>query len=91
MPKLVTTAYYEKRLEVFKKKHSNLRKLYLKTITLLESNPQHPSLRLHKLKGKLVPFYSVSIDMKYRILFDFMIRDDQIILIDIGDHALYGG
>lgn len=91
MPKLITSAYYEKRLELFKQKHSDLRNSYLKTITLLEANPHHPSLRLHKLKGKLVPFYSVSIDMKYRILFDFMIRDDQIILIDIGDHALYGG
>lgn len=31
--------------------------------------------------------YSVSIDLKYRILLDFIIRDDQVILIDIGDHG----
>ncbi len=52
----------------------------------MEQDPHHPSLRLHKLKGELSDFYSVSINMKYRILLDFIIRDDQIILIDIGSH-----
>ena len=30
-----------------------------------------PSNRLHKLKGKLKAFWSVSINMKYRIVFKF--------------------
>ncbi|MBL8951903.1 MAG: type II toxin-antitoxin system RelE/ParE family toxin [Myxococcaceae bacterium] len=30
-----------------------------------------PSNRLHKLKGKLKAYWSVSINMKYRILFKF--------------------
>lgn len=89
MPKLITTAFYEKRLAQFKKKHPNLRNQYSKTIILLGSNPTHPSLRLHKLKGDLDTFYSVSINLKYRILIDFIIQGDTIILIDIGDHGLY--
>ncbi|MEO5583549.1 MAG: plasmid stabilization protein, partial [Saprospiraceae bacterium] len=60
-----------------------------KSLLLLEANPFHPSLRLHKLKGNLVEYHSVSIDLKYRILIDFIIQDDKIILIDIGDHGLY--
>lgn len=86
MPKIVSTKYYEKRLHQFKIKHPELRRTYIKTIKLLETNPYHPSLRLHKLKGNLSDFHSVSLNMKYRILLDIIIKDDQIILIDIGDH-----
>jgi len=86
MPKIVTTTHYEKKLKVFKSKHPELRDKYVKTITLLGINPSHPSLRLHKLKGNLSDLHSVSLNMKYRILLDFVIKDDQVILIDIGDH-----
>ena len=89
MPRLLTTAYYEKRLAIFKQKHPNLKNQYLKTILLLGNNPFHPSLRLHKFKGNLVEYHSVSINLKYRIHIDFIIQDDQIILINIGDHGLY--
>jgi len=90
MPSLITTGFYEKRLKLFKKKHPAMREQYLKTILLLGQNPFHPSLRLHKLKGRLNLYQSVSINMQYRILIYFIIQDDQIILIDIGDHSLYG-
>jgi len=60
--------------------------LHSQAIQLLENNPYHPSLRLHKLQGKLNQFSSVSIDMKYRIVIDFIIVDDVIILIDVGSH-----
>jgi len=86
MPRLLVTAHYEKKLELFKTAHPELRLSYAKTITLLANNPRHPSLRLHKLKGALVDFYSVSINLKYRIIIDFIIQEDQILLIDIGSH-----
>ena len=86
MPILVTTKTYERQLEVFKKRHPELEKSYLRTLKLLQVNPSHPSLRLHKLKGKLRQFSSVSINMKYRIMIDFIIKDDKIILISIGSH-----
>jgi mRNA-degrading endonuclease YafQ of YafQ-DinJ toxin-antitoxin module len=86
MPKLVSTQSYERQLAVFIKRHPGLRESYTRTIRLLELNPHHPSLRLHKLKGKLQEYSSVSINMKYRIMLDFIIRDDLIILIAIGSH-----
>ncbi len=86
MPKIITTRYYEKKLNVFKPKHPELKEKYAKTIKLLQADPWHPSLRLHKLKGNLSDLYSISLNMKYRILLDFIIKDDQVILIDIGDH-----
>jgi len=86
MYKLVETKSYQKKLVKFFKKHKNLLNRYEKVIFLLEANPYHPSLRLHKLQGKLKEYYSVSLDMEYRIIIDFIIVDEEIILIDIGSH-----
>jgi len=84
--KIVRTDEYFKKLKKFIKKHPEVLDRYIKTIELLTIDPYHPSLRLHKLKGKLRVYYSVSINMKYRVVIDFVIRDNEIILIDIGTH-----
>ena len=70
----------------FVKKHPELLSQYAKTLKLLELNPFHPSLRLHKLTGKLSELYSVSINMTYRISIDFIIDDKKIIPINVGKH-----
>jgi len=73
MIKILSSRRYEKSLEKFKKQHPELKNQYSKTLFLLEVNPFHPSLRLHKLQGNLQEFYPVSINMKCRILLDFII------------------
>ena len=91
MPRLLTTKSYERQLQKFSRKHPELREHYFKTITILEANPYNPSLRLHKLHGKLRDYHAVSINPKYRIMIDFIVKDDIVILIGIGSHgALYG-
>ena len=87
MYEIIFTKDYEKKAKKFFKKHQNLKDKYKKTIMFLQINPHHPSLRLHKLQGKLQEFYSVSIDMNYRIIIDFIIVDKKIFLIDIGSHS----
>ena len=77
---------YEKKAIKFFKKHTDVYPQYKKTIEIISKNPHHPSLRLHKLQGKPSSFYSVSINMEYRIVLDFIIQNDVIILIDIGSH-----
>ena len=89
MIKLLSTKRYDKALHKFKKKYPELRDKYIKTITLLTENPFHPSLRLDKLKGRFSDYYSVSLKMQYRIMLDFLIEDDRILLIDIGGNELY--
>ena len=89
--KLKTTKTYERRLKKFIKSHPEMRRQYLNTLSLLELNPTHPSLRLHKLQGALKSYHSVSINIKYRIVLHLIIREDEIILIDIGSYDyLYG-
>jgi toxin HigB-1 len=85
--KIIYTESYIKRAKKFIGQHSELLSQYEKTLKLLELNPFHPSLMLHKLKGRLEKLYSVSINISYRICIDFVIDEDKIIPIDIGKHG----
>ncbi len=84
--KLIYLESYNKKAAKFIKKHKDLKTQYEKTLKLLELDPYHPSLRLHKLQGKLEGIYSVSINITYRITIDFIIEDSEIILLDVGHH-----
>ncbi|HIJ91386.1 MAG: hypothetical protein OEV89_12010 [Desulfobulbaceae bacterium] len=83
---LVFTEQYEKRALRFLKRHPELEKQYLKTLQLMEANPFHPSLRLHPLSGRLSGLHSVSITLSYRITLEFLIQEQEIIPVNVGDH-----
>ncbi|MCK4979771.1 MAG: plasmid stabilization protein [Candidatus Delongbacteria bacterium] len=86
MVKIIYTKPYIRKAVKFLKKHPDLKGQYEKTFKLLKINPYHPSLRLHKLTGNISKFYSVSINITYRITIEFLIKDDKIIPISIGTH-----
>ena len=87
---LIFTEQYNRRAARFLKRHPDVRDQYRKTLLLLQANPYHPSLRLHALAGKFVGLHSVSINLSYRITIDFIIRERQIVPINVGDHdAVY--
>jgi mRNA-degrading endonuclease YafQ of YafQ-DinJ toxin-antitoxin module len=87
---LVFTDQYNRRAARFLKRHPQVREQYRKTLMLLMANPHHPSLRLHALGGKLEGLHSVSINLSYRITLELIIRDQQIVPINVGDHdAVY--
>lgn len=77
---------YVKRARKFLQKRPEIHKQYQKVLELLELDPYHPSLRLHGFEGRLKGLFSVSINMSYRIALEFEIRDEEIVLINIGDH-----
>ncbi len=83
---LIFTAQYDRRAASFLKRHPDLEKQYLKTLQLLELNPHHPSLRLHALSGKLQGLHSISINLSYRITLELLIKDEEIIPVNVGDH-----
>lgn len=88
---LVFTESYNKRAAKWLKRHPDLRQLYLKTLQLLELNPFHPSLRLHALSGRLQGIHAVSINLSYRITLELLVTDEEIVLINVGDHdGVYG-
>ena len=87
---LVFTDQYNRRAARFLKRQPQLREQSRKTLMLLEANPHHPSLRLHALSGRLDGLHSVSINLSYRITLELLIRDGQIVPINVGDHdAVY--
>jgi mRNA-degrading endonuclease YafQ of YafQ-DinJ toxin-antitoxin module len=83
---LVFTDQYNRRAARFLKRHPQVREQYRKTLLLLQANPHHPSLRLHALSGRLNGLHSVSINLSYRITLELVIRDRQIVPINVGDH-----
>ena len=84
--KLIFTEQYEKRLRKSIKKYPEALSQYEKTIRLLEVNPHHPSLRLHKLSGKLSDLHSVSINISYRITIELIITEKEVIPVEIDSH-----
>ncbi len=86
MYKLIFPESYKKAEKKFFKKHSDLIDRYEKILKLLQINPFHPSLRLHKLNPPLDKFYSISLNMKYRVIIDFVIKNDEIIFLKIDIH-----
>ena len=87
---LIFTEQYNRRAAKFLKRNPAIENQYAKALELLERNPHHPSLRLHVLSGKLTGLQSVSINLKYRLTIELIISDQEIILINVGDHdAVY--
>ena len=86
MFKLIFPFSYEEKVRKFLKKHPEVINQYKKTIQLLELNPYHTSLRLHKFKTTSFEGYSVSINLSYRISIEFLIDEKEITMINIGDH-----
>jgi mRNA-degrading endonuclease YafQ of YafQ-DinJ toxin-antitoxin module len=83
---LVFTEQYTRRAACFLRRHPELEQQYLKTLKLLEADPFHPSLRIHKLSGRLDGLHSVSINLSYRITLELMINESEIIPVNVGDH-----
>jgi mRNA-degrading endonuclease YafQ of YafQ-DinJ toxin-antitoxin module len=86
MYKLIFTRSYTRRAEKFVRRHPEILGQYEKTLRLLELNPHHPSLRLHKLKGSFSDLHSVSINLSYRITLEFLVAADTIIPVNVGSH-----
>jgi mRNA-degrading endonuclease YafQ of YafQ-DinJ toxin-antitoxin module len=87
---LIFTEQYNKRAAKFLRRHPDVQAQYAKTLELLMLNPHHPSLRLHRLSGRLEGLQSISINLKYRVTIEMIITDTEIVLINVGDHdAVY--
>ena len=85
--RIIYTKSYIKQASKFVKKHPELLSQYGKTLKLLEIDPNHPSLRLHPLKGKLKDLYSISINISFRITLEFFVTGKEIILVNVGHHG----
>jgi len=83
---LVFTQSYNRRVAKWIRRHPELRAQYLKTLQILEINPFHPSLRIHALGGRLQGIHAISINLSYRITLELFLAEQEIILLNVGDH-----
>ena len=87
---LIFTERYNRIAARILKRHPDMARAYEKTLALLQVNPQHPSLRLHALSGRLQGVHSVSINLSYRITLLLLVSEREIVPLNVGDHdAVY--
>jgi mRNA interferase RelE/StbE len=72
-------------LNRYSKLPPTIRKRVDKQLQHLLENPQHPSLRLHKMEG-YPNMWEISVTINYRIIFN--IENDEYILIRVGTHDI---
>ena len=72
---------YKKRV----RNNSRLKKKFREKMKIFLENPFFSQLRTHKLSGKLAGQWAFSIDDDCRIVFEF-VGKDQVLLIDVGSH-----
>ena len=72
----------------FHKTSLDIQVRFKKKLKIFLDNPKHPSLRIHKLKGNLKNFYSLSINESFRAIF-VIIKPDIAEFVKIGDHSIY--
>lgn len=96
--RIVFTEKFVKALTCIQKKDSLLFERFHKQLKLFQENPDHPSLRLHKLSGVQADTWSISLDMSQRMLFYYQEdkqplskkasgkREKQVVFFAIGKH-----
>lgn len=66
------------------KKNPELRIAFKIVLENLIEDPFTPSLKTHKLKGRLKDFFACTISYELRLI--FKIEKDAVVLVDVGSH-----
>ncbi|MBI4427121.1 MAG: type II toxin-antitoxin system mRNA interferase toxin, RelE/StbE family [Candidatus Magasanikbacteria bacterium] len=72
----------------YKKLPPHIQDDFDKQIKVFMRDPNHPSLKTHKLKGRLQECLAFRLQKGYRVLFDFF-SSDSVDLLDVGSHDIY--
>ncbi|MEK7567429.1 MAG: type II toxin-antitoxin system mRNA interferase toxin, RelE/StbE family [Patescibacteria group bacterium] len=65
-----------------------LREEVIEKIELFKNTDNHKTLKVHKLHGPFIKYYSFSVNYKTRIIFEFVSKKETV-LLSIGDHDIY--
>lgn len=84
MKQVLTTPRFDRRLELFLRRHPDLTVATKRAMTVLASDTYPANLKLHKLGGVLKGCLGASISYEYRIT--FVLGTDSICFIDVGTH-----
>ena len=83
---LVRTDTFVRELRKYLRKHPDREQLVRSTLRILATDPYSPTLRLHKLKGRMRDFSAVRLTYGDRIILTLIVTERQIVLLNIGTH-----
>jgi mRNA interferase YafQ len=87
---LTTDPSFKRSFKRLTRENPQLQEKILEILELLSKDPFIPSLKSHKLAGKLDGLWSCSVAYDCRIIFAFRkdttTEEDLIVLVDIGSH-----
>ena len=83
---LVWTDTFARTARKFLRKHPNLTGLFEDVLKQLETDPQAPRLRLHRLKGRHADKHAVSLTYSHRIVLILCLSASEIVLLAVGSH-----
>ena len=83
---LITTDYFLRRARKFLRKHPDFRERFARVVDDLKQDPFAPHLAYHHPGGKLKDVEAVSITYDYRIILTIEVREQEIVLLDVGSH-----
>ena len=72
----------------YKKLPIHIQTNFDKQIAIFMQNPDHPSLKTHKLRGKFQECLAFRLRDGYRVLFEFS-EPNTVNLLDVGQHNIY--
>lgn len=72
----------------FRKLDNHLKDEVIEKVEFLKDPANHPSLKVHKLSGRMAEKYSFSVNYKIRVIFSFPIQSE-ILLLLVGSHDVY--
>lgn len=75
----------QRQLKEIHRKDQKLSKKIYKQLSIFLKNPKHPSLRTHKLLGKMKNQYSISVTSGYRMT--YILSGDRAHFTKIGTHG----
>lgn len=90
MRDLVWDSSFKRAFKRVVRKNPQLKNKIFVVLELLIENPYNPTLKSHKLKGKLDGLWACWVEYDCRIIYTFRSKDNSeeecILLIDIGTH-----
>jgi len=81
MTKIARIHYTPDFKKAYEKLPKNIQKIVNGKDALFRKNPFYPNLRTHRLKGPLKNLWSFYINRSYRILFEFLNKDEIIFMM----------